>query len=82
MAQDFDENAIIEGESIEKNKNYYFSKDGTMLGQKLRTRADNLIMQLPGVKRSAKDKKSVLECFLLLINEEIIGYGDVDKSNN
>lgn len=39
----------------------------------VRTRAENIITHLPGVKNYGKYARSPLECFLLFIDEQIIG---------
>nr|XP_022910826.1 piggyBac transposable element-derived protein 4-like [Onthophagus taurus] len=56
---------------------YFFGKDGTKWSKqhpnkKVRTRAENIIIHLPGVKKPAKMAKTPLECFSLFIDEQMI----------
>lgn len=57
---------------------FYMGKDGKTKWQKeppranVRTRQENIITLLPGVKDQYKDKKSSLECFEVFISNEIL----------
>ncbi|KAK9727597.1 Transposase IS4 [Popillia japonica] len=70
---DIDNNDVIENE----RNDYHLSTNGTQwrkhcYNNSVRIRAENIISQLPGVKRSARDKKSPLECFLIFIDEQML----------
>lgn len=57
---------------------FYYSKDGVIQWQKypyrsnIRTRAENIICHLPGVKTVAKNKMSHLQCFEIFISDDMI----------
>jgi hypothetical protein len=64
-------------ENIQEHNMYYLDKNGSrwrkvQYNKNVRTRAENIISYLPGVKVFARNSKSPLECFLLFINEEMI----------
>ncbi|KAJ8948226.1 hypothetical protein NQ314_008463 [Rhamnusium bicolor] len=65
-----EENDVFENESeiVQDRDKYYLDKNGTKWRKKcynknVRTRRENIITQLPGVKRSARDKKVLLSVF-------------------
>ncbi|CAG4960926.1 unnamed protein product [Colias eurytheme] len=56
---------------------YYKGKDGVKWQKNpyrltVRTRAENIIYHLPGVKSVARDKKSPIQCFSLFITDDMI----------
>jgi hypothetical protein len=64
-------------ENIQEHNMYYLDKNGSgwrkvHYNKNVRTRAENIINHLPGVKVFARNSKSPLECFFLFINEEMI----------
>lgn len=69
--------ANIEDNDVTGKERNYVNENGTMWRKKcynrnVRTRAENLILQLAGVKSRARDNKRRLECFLMFINEEML----------
>lgn len=64
-------------DGLPKNRDIYLGKDGSkwnkhVPNQRVRTRADNIITHLPGVKQCAKNAKSVLDCWHLFFDRQII----------
>ncbi|CAG5031791.1 unnamed protein product [Parnassius apollo] len=65
------------GESSCSNQ-FYTGKNGKTKWQKepprtnVRTRSENIITQLPGVKSQYKNKNTSLECFEVFISNEIL----------
>lgn len=63
--------------AIQRPTKYYVGKDGTKWkatcpSKRVRTRAENIITHLPGVRPFAKNAKSAVDCFLLFINDRMI----------
>lgn len=61
-----------------RNREMYLGRDGTKWNKvasnpRVRTRADNIITHLPGVKQYAKNAKSALDCWQLFFDPEMIG---------
>jgi hypothetical protein len=77
------EKAEREGESAEEEDNasglrsYFLGKNGMKWSKEIpkrtvRTRSENIITHLPGVRNRAKNAKTPLKCFLLFFDEQMI----------
>lgn len=73
-----DEGSNTEQDDNEAHRgNYFKGKDGTKwfkncANTRVRTRAENIISHLPGVKRIARDSKNPLDCWSLFIDNQMI----------
>lgn len=54
---------------IGKNGNRWFKE---FTNRNVRTKAENIITHLPGVKNKGRDAKTPIECFLLFVDDQII----------
>ncbi|KAK9754341.1 Transposase IS4 [Popillia japonica] len=68
---------IVENEEEVRENNVFVGKNGTRWSKippnkNLRSRSENIIIHLPGVKASARNAKSPIECFQLFIDEQMI----------
>lgn len=73
-----EETEVIEPNLSRHREAYFIAKDGTKWKKHLeyckniRTRADNIITQLPGVKGEAKQKTVAAEIWSLFVTDEMI----------
>lgn len=69
----------------DKESRFFLGKNGTKWfkqfpNKNVRTRSENIITHLPGVKIYGKTAKTPLECFLLFIDEQMIA--DITENTN